>query len=87
MILKWDKVGQLCLDSFSSGDLAYFSLEQRKWNLNRKIYEQNGKNQTRTERYINRTARGKFSISPTAVAVTLLALAFLGDETAIRISI
>jgi hypothetical protein len=45
------------------------------------------KNQTRTERYVNGTARGKFSISATAVTVTLLALAFLGDETAIRISI
>ncbi len=59
MILKWNKVIRLCLESFSSSNLTHFHLEHRKSNQNRNdtwtewkkskqnwtICEQNGKGQ------------------------------------------
>jgi hypothetical protein len=49
MILKQDKVVQLHLETFSSGNLTHFHLERKISNRNRTIYEGGGKNQTRTE--------------------------------------
>jgi len=43
MILQRDKVVQLHLDLFSSGNLAHFYLEWRKSNQNGTKYERNGK--------------------------------------------
>ncbi len=44
-------------------NFAHIELEWRKLEQNRMIYEQIIKNQTRTERYVDRTARDKFSIT------------------------
>ncbi len=59
-----DEVIQLCLESFSSGNLTHFHLEWRKTNWSRMIHEWNGKHQNRTEQYVNGMVRAKISISP-----------------------
>ncbi len=63
MILKQEKVFELCLESFCSSYLAHYHLEQRKSNQNRTVHERNGEYQTGTEWYMNRVERAKFSIS------------------------
>ncbi len=64
MKLKWDKIVKLCLELFCSGNLTHFYIEGRKSNWNGMMHEQNGENQTRSEWYVNETARAKISISP-----------------------
>ncbi len=63
-ILKWDKVIKLCLVLVHSGNLAHFHLELRASNWNRTVHEQNGENQTRTDRYMNAIERAKSPIFP-----------------------
>ncbi len=60
---KWDKVVQLHLESFCSGNLANFHLEWRKSNRNGMIHKWNRENQTRTGPYVNGIVKPKIYIS------------------------
>ncbi len=67
MILKQEKVIKLHLECFRSGNFAPFHLKLRNLNRNETVHDCNGENQTRTERYMNVTARAKISILPCLV--------------------
>jgi hypothetical protein len=59
-----DKVVKLHLESFHSGNLAHFHLDQRNSNQNGMVNELNRENQTKMVLQLNRTERAKFSVSP-----------------------
>ncbi len=73
---KRDKAAKLCLESFCSGNLAHFHLEQRKSNLNGMVHEQNRENQIWTDNYMNGTVRAKITISHMPQSISLPLNAF-----------